>query len=155
MARRRRSRARRGPWRWAVSLATAATFAGCHEEGGRTASGGHGVAGGDPARGRRLVATYGCGSCHVIPGVPGAAGRVGPPLDAFADRGFIAGAVRNEPSALVRWIQVPQEIQPGTVMPDLGVTEAHARDIAAYLYTLTDGGLGPPHPIPSSVLPVH
>ena len=141
--------------RGVAALAAAVVLAACHEEGGRTSSGAHGVAGGDAERGRRLVATYGCGSCHVVPGVPGAAGRVGPPLTAFADRSFIAGAVRNEGEALVLWIRSPQEVQPGTVMPNLGVTEPHARDIAAYLYTLTDGGLGPPHLVPSSALPVH
>ena len=113
------------------------------------------VPGGDPARGRGLVASYGCGSCHVVPGVAGARGRVGPPLEAFAQRSFIAGVVRNEPTTLVRWIRDPQQVAPGTVMPDLGVSEPHARDIAAYLYTLGADGLGPPHLIPSHVLPAH
>lgn len=113
------------------------------------------VAGGDADRGARLVASYGCGSCHDIPGIPGARGRVGPPLTDFAERAYIAGALRNEPLSLVRWIRFPQQVEPGTAMPDLGVTEPHARDIAAYLYTLDRGGLGPPHLIPSRVLPAH
>lgn len=113
------------------------------------------VAGGEPRRGRALVVQYGCGGCHFVPGVPGAVGRVGPTLAGFADRTFIAGSLRNEPEMLVRWIRNPQEVEPRTVMPILGVTEAHARDIAAYLYTLGTGGSGPPHLIPSSVLPAH
>ena len=113
------------------------------------------IAGGDARRGARHIAAYGCGSCHDIPGIPGASGRVGPPLGGFAERMFIAGALRNEGASLVRWIRFPQQVEPGTVMPDLGVTEPHARDIAAYLYTLGEGGLGPPHLIPSKVLPVH
>jgi cytochrome c len=113
------------------------------------------VAGGDARRGARLIAAYGCGSCHAIPGVPGARGNVGPPLTAFAERTYIAGALRNEPVALVRWIRFPQFVEPGTAMPDLGVTEQQARDIAAYLYTLGRGGLGPPHLIPARVLPTH
>jgi cytochrome c len=113
------------------------------------------VAGGDARRGTRLIAHYGCGSCHVIPGVPGAQGGVGPPLTRFAERTYIAGALRNEPVALVRWIRFPQHVEPGTAMPDLGVTEQHARDIAAYLYTLDGGGLGPPHLIPARVLQAH
>ncbi|HYD55035.1 MAG TPA: c-type cytochrome [Gemmatimonadaceae bacterium] len=113
------------------------------------------VAGGDAARGARHIAAFGCGSCHAIPGIPGAHGRVGPPLDRFAERMYIAGALRNEAASLVRWIRFPQSVQPGTVMPDLGVSEAQARDIAAYLYTLGEGGLGPPHPIPAKVLPAH
>lgn len=113
------------------------------------------VAGGDARRGARLIAAYGCGSCHDIPGIPGARGRVGPPLTDFGERAFIAGALPNEAAALVRWIQFPQQVEPGTVMPSLGVTEPQARDIAAYLYTLGRGGLGPPHLIPASVLPAH
>ena len=97
--------------------------------------------------------SYGCGTCHVIPGVRGARGHVGPPLTDFALRQYIAGAVPNEPAMLVRWIQNPQSIEPGTVMPPLGVNDADARHIAAYLYTLGAGrGLGPPHLFPERVL---
>lgn len=113
------------------------------------------VAGGDPARGRSLIPEYGCGSCHVIPGVPGAEGKVGPPLTHFAERSFIAGNLRNEPTALAHWIRFPDHVEPGTAMPNLGVTEAHARDIAAYLYTLGSGGLGPPSLFPSNTIPAH
>jgi cytochrome c len=94
------------------------------------------VPGGDPARGKTQILAYGCGSCHVIPGVSGARGLVGPPLTQFAYRAFIAGEVPNNSQFLVRWISVPQAIEPGTAMPNLGVSEAQARDIAAYLYTL-------------------
>jgi cytochrome c1 len=37
---------------------------------------------------------------------------------------------------LILWLQNPQAVEPGTVMPNLGLTEIEARDIAAYLYTL-------------------
>jgi cytochrome c len=94
------------------------------------------IAGGDPTRGKIQIAAYGCGSCHVIPGVSGANGLAGPPLTHFAQRAFIAGQVPNNSQFLVRWISVPQSIEPGTAMPNLGVSEAKARDIAAYLYTL-------------------
>ena len=93
--------------------------------------------GGDPERGRQLIrATYGCGACHVIPGVAGAYGKVGPPLDFWAERVYIAGNLPNQPPYLVRWLRDPQAVEPGTAMPNLGVTEIDARDIAAYLYTL-------------------
>jgi len=36
----------------------------------------------------------------------------------------------------VRWVITPQEMKPGTAMPDLGLSEQQARDVAAYLYTL-------------------
>ena len=113
------------------------------------------VAGGDPARGQRAIVAYGCGSCHVIPGVPAAEGRVGPPLSDVADRTYLAGHLRNAPDAMVRWIRSPQALRPGSAMPDLGVTEPDARDIASYLYTLGSGQLGPPHPIPASRIPGH
>lgn len=113
------------------------------------------VAGGEPERGRHAIVAYGCGSCHVIPGVPAAEGRVGPSLADVAERTFVAGRVPNEPAALVRWIRDPQSVDSLTAMPDLGVTEPDARDIAAYLYTLGSNRLGPPHPIPARHLPGH
>lgn len=94
------------------------------------------VPGGDPGRGEVAIRSYGCGACHSVPGVDGADGMVAAPLDAYAERDYIAGARRNTPDDLILWIQNPQAIEPGTAMPDLGVTEADARDIAAYLYTL-------------------
>ncbi len=91
---------------------------------------------GDPARGRAAIAAYGCGSCHMIPGVRGAVGLVGPPLEHWAERRILAGQVPNDPERLVTWITVPQSIAPGSAMPNMGVTDGQARDIAAYLYTL-------------------
>jgi cytochrome c1 len=78
----------------------------------------------------------GCAACHVIPGVRGADGKVGPPLTGIGSRIMIAGQVPNTPDNLIRWIRDPQAIEPGTAMPNLGVSEPTARDIAAYLYTL-------------------
>lgn len=91
---------------------------------------------GDPAAGRELLAGYGCGACHIIPGVPGARGAVGPSLVRWSERGFIAGALPNQPGNLIRWITAPQSVEPATVMPDLGVSDEAARHIAAYLYSL-------------------
>jgi len=91
---------------------------------------------GDPAIGRVAFRTYGCHDCHVIPGVTGANSFVGPPLTAWAERGYIAGKLPNEPTYLVQWIRFPQAIEPGTAMPNLGVTEEDAIHMAAYLYTL-------------------
>ena len=94
------------------------------------------VAGGDARRGQRLVAEFGCAHCHTIPRVRGARGNVGPPLTRFADRTFVAGMLRNEPDNLVRWLRQPQSVVPGNAMPDTGLSDAQARDIAAFLYTL-------------------
>ncbi|MFC4859441.1 c-type cytochrome, partial [Actinophytocola glycyrrhizae] len=79
---------------------------------------------------------YGCGSCHTVPGVDGADGLVGPPLTRFGARSYIAGALPNTGDNLQHWIRDPQEVEPGTAMPDLDVSELEARDIAAYLLTL-------------------
>lgn len=94
------------------------------------------VTSGNARVGEHLIYTYGCGSCHIIPGVAEAKGTAGPPLQGFASRIYIAGSLVNTPENVFRWITKPQEINPGTAMPDLGVTEPQARDIAAYLYTL-------------------
>ena len=92
------------------------------------------TAAGDPERGRELLWQFGCGSCHEIEGVVGAVGQVGPPLDGIAHRVYIAGVLVNTPENLARWIRVPQDIDPLTAMPNLGVTEEQARDIVAYLH---------------------
>ncbi|HEU5303076.1 MAG TPA: hypothetical protein VFU40_00400, partial [Gemmatimonadales bacterium] len=94
------------------------------------------VVGGDAKRGRTSLDGFGCGSCHVIPGVRGARGLVGPPLTMFARRAYIAGQLPNDADNLIQWIQAPQAVEPGTAMPNLGVDLAVARDMAAYLYTL-------------------
>jgi len=94
------------------------------------------VYGADASRAPDLMLQYGCGSCHVIPGVTGARGSVGPSLRGLADRAYVGGVLPNEPGGLVRWLVNPTIHAPQTAMPDLGVTEDEARDMAAYLYTL-------------------
>jgi cytochrome c len=88
------------------------------------------------ARGQQLLAQYQCGSCHVVPGAAIARGRVGPPLDGFGRRSYIAGHVPNGPEALARWIEAPAALVPDTTMPSMGVSPADARDLAAYLLAL-------------------
>jgi putative membrane protein len=94
------------------------------------------VLGGDPEAGRVALQGFGCIACHSIPGVPGVRGSVGPQLDGFARRMYVAGVLPNQPDGLIEWIQDPQSVNPGTAMPNLGVVEPVARDMAAYLYTL-------------------
>ena len=94
------------------------------------------VAGGDPVRGVRWIQELGCARCHTIPGVRNATGNVGPPLDRIGSRRFIAGVLDNNPANMTRWIRDPQGVVPGNAMPDMGISQAQARDIAAYLYTL-------------------
>ncbi len=94
------------------------------------------VAQGHADRGPAAINRYGCGSCHNIPGIHTARGLAAPSLTSFSKRAFIAGEVPNNPENLITWITVPQSIEPGTAMPNLGVLDEDARDIAAYLYTL-------------------
>ena len=92
--------------------------------------------GGNAQRGKALIQAYGCGSCHTIPGIYTARGVVGPPLMLFSRRTMIAGELPNSPDNLVQWIRNPKAIEPGTAMPNLGLTDYEAHDVAAYLYTL-------------------
>ncbi|OGB26132.1 MAG: hypothetical protein A3I66_13690 [Burkholderiales bacterium RIFCSPLOWO2_02_FULL_57_36] len=94
------------------------------------------VAGGDAARGKASIQRYGCVACHTIPGIAGHGSNVGPPLTKMALRAYVGGVLPNTPEDLVRWLQNPPEVDPRTAMPNLGVSEAEAKDIAAYLYTL-------------------
>lgn len=90
----------------------------------------------EATNGRLLLRQFGCGECHTIPGVANARGNVGPPLTHVARRTYLAGRVPNRPETMAQWIRDPQRFDPMTRMPDLQVTEAHARDMAAYLFTL-------------------
>lgn len=125
-------RAPRGPVSHAITLGALLYLISCSGEHPPRAA----VTGGDAGRGRLAIEAYGCGACHVIPGVPGARGLTGPPLNSFARHVYIAGELPNEPGMLVRWIRDPPSLAPQTAMPNLGVSEATARDIAAYLYEL-------------------
>ncbi len=96
----------------------------------------HFVTGGSVARGQIAIQRYGCGSCHMIPGIRDAGGMVGPPLIHWSQRRIIAGEVPNDPEHLVTWITMPQAVEPGTAMPNMGVSDGEARDMAAYLYSI-------------------
>ena len=94
------------------------------------------MTGGDPRRGRAKIREYGCASCHTIPGIAEADALVGPPLTKIASRTYIAGVLTNSPEHMIRWIRAPHGVDHLTAMPNLGIGEQDARDIASYLYTL-------------------
>ena len=91
---------------------------------------------GNVDRGKAAIQRYGCGGCHAITGISGADGQVGPSLAKIAAQAELAGKLPNTPDAMIIWLRHPQEVVPGNGMPDLGIGDADARDIAAYLYTL-------------------
>ena len=108
-------------------------LSGCGESGNVEA---HRDLDGNRSQGAALIVQYGCGTCHEITGIPGAYGLVGPSLDHFGRRIYIAGMLRNSPDNLIRWLQNPQAIVPGNVMPNMHISKVDADDIAAYLLTL-------------------
>jgi cytochrome c2 len=83
----------------------------------------------------RLIAER-CGACHIVPGVAGANGRVGPSLAGIGRQQIIAGHFPNSRPALTAWISRPQSLLPGDAMPDTGLTPDQAAAVADYLYTL-------------------
>lgn len=87
-------------------------------------------------QGRELADLYHCGACHRIPQVRAARGTLGPSLERFARRSYIAGQAPNDAATLQRWLVAPAAVVPGTTMPALGVTPEHAQAIAAFLGTL-------------------
>ena len=89
---------------------------------------------GDPSRAPAIFRRYGCGGCHVIPGIPGADGKVGGPLIDLRQRLYIGGVASNTSENLVQWIVFPQRFSANSAMPATGISEAEARDLAAYLY---------------------
>lgn len=90
---------------------------------------------GNLTAGRAALEDHGCVSCHSIPGVAEDA-AVGPPLDRFGERAYIAGRLGNNQDNLVRWIRDPKDVDPETAMPDLGIGEEDATNMAAYLLSL-------------------
>jgi cytochrome c1 len=124
---------RRGGAAMALAATVAALcLAGCRNHASPVAA----MAAPDVDRGRAAIAHYSCGACHVIDGVANAHGRVGPMLNRFREQTMIAGRLPNTTDNLVRWIRDPQAVDSGNAMPNLGIDEPTARDIAAYLYTV-------------------
>lgn len=112
----------------APALLALVTLAACG--GGSTGT----LPGADASRGQQLIDHYGCGSCHQISGIEQADGLVGPALENYQSSRYITGGLPTTPRNTVRWIMHPQHYEPNTLMPELGVTEAQAKDITAYLY---------------------
>jgi mono/diheme cytochrome c family protein len=92
------------------------------------------MTGGDPIRAPGIIRRYGCAGCHTITGIPGGDGQVGGPLSDLKHRVYIAGVLPNSPGNLVKWIVQPRAFSPRTAMPASDITEAEAKDVAAYLY---------------------
>jgi cytochrome c2 len=98
---------------------------------------------GDLERGRRLLETKGCGTCHRMSGVPALHGS---PLAVHLDDARLATAIRLAPDLAAarerllpgyveRWLARPSAVDPGALMPDIPLSNSEVRDIAAYILT--------------------
>ncbi len=98
------------------------------------------IKGADIAKGRQLLETKGCSSCHEMNGVSPLPTGKPPPMDAKDfERGHKLAPdlrfARERMSAdkLVAWLKDPKAIKPDTPMPKVDLSETDARDLAGYL----------------------
>ena len=90
---------------------------------------------GDASKAPASLRRFGCSGCHEIPGIEGADGKVGGSLSDLRKRVYVGGVLNNTADNLVQWIVSPPKFSPRTAMPVTGISEAEARDVAAYLYS--------------------
>src|SRR5207237_8224976 len=82
-------------------------------------------------QGVKVILQRGCGGCHTIPNIPGAAGTIGPnlgptgTLPPVSQRTTIAGGAvpNNSVDDLVKWILDPPSLTTGTATPKLGLSQ--------------------------------
>ena len=87
-------------------------------------------------QGKRQFIDNSCGSCHRITGTV-ADGVFGPDLTHFAGRQTLgSGVAPNDDANLRSWLQDPQVLKPGCLMPNMKLKEAQVEQILAYLKTL-------------------
>jgi cytochrome c len=116
-------------------LGCALSLVGCSRRGDAKLWAAETTNGGDFDRGKAAIMKYGCIACHTIEGMRESKAMVGPPLTRMASRSYLAGNMQNNAANLIRFIRHPREVHNDTAMPEMGVTESDARDIAAYLYS--------------------
>jgi cytochrome c oxidase subunit 2 len=86
--------------------------------------------------GRRIFESTGCINCHAVRGTV-ADGRFGPDLTHLMSRDTIAaGIVANTPESLRKWIEDPDSIKPGSLMPAMKLKDEDLDALIAYLGTL-------------------
>ena len=88
---------------------------------------------GDAARGEQVFLNGPCVSCHTLEGTK-AQGKVAPrPLTHFATYEKIAQVAPNTPENLTKWLHNPQDVKPGTQMPNLSLKPQDIADLVAFL----------------------
>ncbi len=84
-------------------------------------------------KGAELIQSKSCGSCHRIVGTA-ATSDVGPDLTHLASRQtLLTGLMKNNEANLFKWISHPQEVKPGSHMPDFNLDEDSVKAIVHYL----------------------
>ena len=91
---------------------------------------------GKEAAGRHVFETTACVNCHAVGGTNGT-GRFGPDLTHLMSRRTIAaGAAENTPENLRLWIQNPDAIKTGSLMPAMKLSHDELEALVRYLETL-------------------
>jgi cytochrome c1 len=86
------------------------------------------------AAGEKLFTAKGCVGCHSLTAYNAPKGMIGPNLANVGERSYIgAGSFKNTDETLARWIQNPQALKQGVLMPNLGVTAEEAKSLVAFL----------------------
>jgi cytochrome c oxidase subunit 2 len=86
--------------------------------------------------GRRVFETTACINCHTVRGTV-ANGRFGPDLTHLMSRATIAsGAAENTPDNLRVWLEEPDAIKPGSLMPAMRLTDAEIDALVQYMQSL-------------------
>lgn len=86
-------------------------------------------------QGKTIFTQSTCVGCHSITGL--SAGHIGPDLTHFASRKKFAGSLmESTPENLAKWIENPEHMKPGALMPNLGMTGDQSKALAAYLLSL-------------------
>lgn len=87
--------------------------------------------------GREAFRSLACAGCHTIKGLTAGRFPGAPDLTTLMTRQTIAGGVLpNNEESLKRWISNPPAVKPGTLMPNLGLSEQQVNDITQFLLTL-------------------
>jgi len=90
---------------------------------------------GDAATGKDIFAKSACVGCHTIRGV--SAGVLGPDLTHFGSRKlFGAGMWDTNVEKVAAWVKDPPRLKPGSKMPNLHLSDADSKAVAAYLVGL-------------------
>jgi cytochrome c oxidase subunit 2 len=89
----------------------------------------------EQARGLAIV-EYRCSLCHAVRGT-NAGAAAAPDLTHLMSRSTIAaGVLPNNPAALSGWIENPQSVKPGSLMPNQTLSGPDLDSLRAYLETL-------------------